>query len=81
MSSRKQLEAIEDRITQLRAKARKLKAVENQKKQEKLDRTKYLTGAWFLKQLEQEKYPKEQFDEEIGAFLTKKKDRELFGLS
>ena len=82
-----QLQRVQNKLAALKEKEQRIKdemaelqAKVSKEKRTRENRQKILVGAMLLAKVKAGKYPKQQLDNDLDTFLTKKADRELFDL-
>lgn len=77
----KELEKLIEKQAQLQERISKIKARERKRKKSQDDRRKILIGAWALEKSKRDPEFDAMLRKELDPFLTRQRDRELFGLS
>ncbi len=75
-----QLEKLEKRKADIQRKIQHIKSAESKKKRQEETRRKILLGAAVLSRIKKEEWPEDKMLAMMNEYLTKERDRELFGL-
>lgn len=74
------LQRLQEKRDQLNAQIQSVRAREQAKKRKEDTRKKVLVGAMIMDKVERGEWPKDKLHDALDQYLTRDRDRELFGL-